>query len=91
MLINKITWEWEEKREIYVSKEKYSKQYDWVLILEDCERYVVITMDSCCFLDLQDEAFINSNIKIEILWFRKDRLHQNSQLVVYRIRFIKDK
>lgn len=88
MLINQIPWEREEKREIFVSKEKYSQQFEWLLVLEEWNRYIIVTKHTDCYLKLKGYAFIGSSIKIKILWYRYDRLHLNSQFKVYLIWFI---
>ena len=85
MLIDSIPREREVKRSISISKESHSKAYEWVLVLEEWNWYIIVTKDSDCFLWLEGYAFINSNNKVKILWYRKDRLNLNSQLRVYHI------
>jgi len=88
MLINQIPWEREEKRKISVSREKHSQQFDWVLVLEQWCWYIIITTRTDCFLNLNDYAFIDSNIKVKNLWYRHDRLNLDSQKKVHKILFV---
>lgn len=88
MLINEIPREREEKRKISISREKYSQQFDWVLVLEQWGWYIIITTRTDCFLNLNDYAFIDSKIKVKNLWYRHDRLNLNSKLKVHKILFV---
>lgn len=87
MLFDSIPRKREEKHSIFISKEKYSKPYEWVLVLEEWNRYIIVTKNSDCFLWLEGYAFIDSNTKVKILWYRENRLNLNSQLKVYHISF----
>ena len=85
MLIDSLPREREVKRSISISKEPCSESFEWVLVLEEWNWYIIVTKNSDCFLWLEGYAFIDSNIKVKILWYREDRLNLNSQLRVYHI------